>query len=966
MNKKITNILAIFVLLLLTGQSYAFTTPNMGLLDLGTLFNINEGDYIVTNFLPYFGYSTGMDTYGEQSMSAPIRAVMIPFLLAMMSVAFILLGYNAVVGTLNTANEGKFLGGKWSSVFTPVRTAVGFAFLLPIVSGFSIVQNVLVFFGAQNIWVSDVMLARYIDSQNDNLVGQVLVNKNTRLQFLENIQAGVIHKACQNYFALITDDASQSKRASKGAFVSNNYKQLKVNNSKFQRANAYGDEIQRFDLGFVSSTYNSATSSGQNLNSRDQLADACGQLAISTEGGAPKNSSWEFHNDTNPNKVMNDGEKESAFFTGSVSMIDDETYQKYQKAQLMVAKAKVIEDSGASAAIAKKILTAVHSGRVGNSSETYQAFIEDVAEMLHKESYSYLDLVRRRIDTSLMKDILGKEKLKRAGVAGAGAWFFLINLQSDQLSSVINTPAKIECYYGNGEHGKCSSELSQLVKVDQLKGYSSDIVADLNTVNKILTDALVYLKSNFVDYSGYEINNTFAPISTAGYQFSPNTQLAKFLPKDANGNQVDLNKFFTGAYNNPISGNDFNIVGSENPLIFTHTFGMKLMQWGVSLMENSDGANTAMVLPIFFTILTISVMLAYYVPLMPFIVWVSAIIGWIGLLAEAMVGVVLWAVAHIIPDKDSFVGRQGQGYMLMLSIFTRLPMLVIGFAFANALLVPTGRYVNEFFGFAAKSLLSGSGLMWTISIISMTIIFAFIMVSLVKNVISLMYNISDKSLMWIGGPSTGAMREMVQGIEGQAQGGVQQGMGSVSGAGNSLGMILRSQTATGSIQPGTKGGSPNPMPTPNPTIGTGGPSPTPTPNPTPNPTIGTGQTGNVFAVDATTRDRATTLQSNTDLKSGIAELNKLAKENPDDFRSVVNSGSFEYQTASGETKTMDLSVLKNNMGGLNENKVSQMDQLLNSNRSIDNIMDEYKLNNNKLEAGDMKRAITGLSRVKIN
>ena len=95
-------------------------------------------------------------------------------------------------------------------------------------------------------------------------------------------------------------------------------------------------------------------------------------------------------------------------------------------------------------------------------------------------------------------------------------------------------------------------------------------------------------------------------------------------------------------------------------------------------------------------------------------------------------------------------------------------------------------------------------------------------------------------------------------------------------------------------------------------------------------------------------------------------MNKLAKENPDDFRSVVNSGSFEYQTASGETKTMDLSVLKNNMGGLNENKVSQMDQLLNSNRSIDNIMDEYKLNNNRLEAGDMKRAITGLSRVKIN
>ena len=213
-----------------------------------------------------------------------------------------------------------------------------------------------------------------------------------------------------------------------------------------------------------------------------------------------------------------------------------------------------------------------------------------------------------------------------------------------------------------------------------------------------------------------------------------------------------------------------------------------------------------------------------------------------------------------------------------------------------------------------------------------------------------MYNISDKSLMWIGGPSTGAMREMVQGIEGQAQGGVQQGMGSVSGAGNSLGMILRSQTPTGSIQPTTKSGSPSPMPTHN-----------PMPNPSSSPTK-----GDVFGVDATTRDRATALQSNTDLKTGVSELNKLAQEKPSEFRSVVNSGSFEYQTAHGQTKTMDLSVLKNNMGGLNESKVSQMNNLLNGNRSIDNIMNDYKMSNNRLEAGDMKRAITGLSRVKIN
>lgn len=75
--------------------------------------------------------------------------------------------------------------------------------------------------------------------------------------------------------------------------------------------------------------------------------------------------------------------------------------------------------------------------------------------------------------------------------------------------------------------------------------------------------------------------------------------------------------------------------------------------------------------------LTIGFVLFYVIPFMPFLYFFFAVGGWVKGLFEAMVGVPLWALAHIRIDGNGLAGDAAmQGYYLILEIFLR-PILII-------------------------------------------------------------------------------------------------------------------------------------------------------------------------------------------------------------------------------------------------------------------------------------------------
>lgn len=71
------------------------------------------------------------------------------------------------------------------------------------------------------------------------------------------------------------------------------------------------------------------------------------------------------------------------------------------------------------------------------------------------------------------------------------------------------------------------------------------------------------------------------------------------------------------------------------------------------------------------------IVLLYVLPLLPFVYFFFSLLGWIFSLAEALIAMPLWALAHLRIDGDDFAGPQaGAGYWLLFELFLR-PLLIV-------------------------------------------------------------------------------------------------------------------------------------------------------------------------------------------------------------------------------------------------------------------------------------------------
>lgn len=76
--------------------------------------------------------------------------------------------YTTIKGAVDTAHDGEFLGKKLSSVWVPLRTAAGTAFLLPLKSGFSLIQIAVLWVGIHGVGQADRVWIAMTDYMSQN------------------------------------------------------------------------------------------------------------------------------------------------------------------------------------------------------------------------------------------------------------------------------------------------------------------------------------------------------------------------------------------------------------------------------------------------------------------------------------------------------------------------------------------------------------------------------------------------------------------------------------------------------------------------------------------------------------------------------------------------------------------------------------------------------------------------------
>lgn len=73
------------------------------------------------------------------------------------------------------------------------------------------------------------------------------------------------------------------------------------------------------------------------------------------------------------------------------------------------------------------------------------------------------------------------------------------------------------------------------------------------------------------------------------------------------------------------------------------------------------------------------IMLAYVIPMIPYIIWMGIVLSYMATCIEAYVASPMWVLAHLAPDADDVVGKQGQGYMLTLVVTLKPGLAIFGF-----------------------------------------------------------------------------------------------------------------------------------------------------------------------------------------------------------------------------------------------------------------------------------------------
>lgn len=97
--------------------------------------------------------------------------------------------------------------------------------------------------------------------------------------------------------------------------------------------------------------------------------------------------------------------------------------------------------------------------------------------------------------------------------------------------------------------------------------------------------------------------------------------------------------------------------------------------------------------------LSIGFMLYYVLPVLPFIYFFFAFSGWVKSIFEAIVAIPLWALAHIKIDGEGLPGRSGvNGYFLLLEIFLRPIMIVVGFIAGVIIFIALVAILHDIFG----------------------------------------------------------------------------------------------------------------------------------------------------------------------------------------------------------------------------------------------------------------------------
>ena len=610
------------------------------------------------------------------------------FCSAVLTLGLLFVAYTSFIGIVNTAHDGEFLGKKMSSAWIPIRTAAGSALLLPLAGGFCLLQIIVMWMAVQGVGIADTAWNAMLDRvEQTGMVNHPNIHDSRPL--IANIFR---YEVCM---AAMNKSFAESGRSERVELERRPNKITVWVPTEDFKGNIAGTTPLAW-LGFGRKRVTYDTHSYAWTSSKGYIGnDVCGRL------------DWEESamSEAGNSRYIN----LSGVYAAHGAMVDDIIRDVRPIAQTIVEGNKPVELPISAMAyryeqqLRQLSLAAVN--QVGNSPR--DAFIKTA---------------------------------RLGGFAGAGTYYNHIIAVQDAVQLAVNSfPTSV------------SLDIDKKETSAALVGYQDSMA--------VAEEYLLHRSTAAQDQ--FESTNTLGNMAQACKTATTWEALRKCLSMPALMGLSTITGQLAGSNTSHVAQ-----VKSIGDTIVNTAWGIVGLQFAarfvagsaeISVLGTDAGRGLSSALEsvgfivsfLVMAMLAAGVMMSFYIPMIPFIAWITGMIKWVVSVVEAMIAAPIWGAAHIHPDGDDAVGRAGPGYFIILSMIMRPILMIFGLICSIAVANPIAHLVNAGFMYAVTGAM-GDSLNGLGALVAYSVIYVIIMTTVLHSVFSLINWIPDMVMRWMG------------------------------------------------------------------------------------------------------------------------------------------------------------------------------------------------------------------------
>lgn len=670
------------------------------------------GDSFVANPLT----ALGADTSGSL-----LASMFVIFNICIFAVGLIWLSYTIAAGVAQTAHEGEALGRRFSSLWLPIRIVTGIAGIVPVFSGFSAFQALLMFLGLVGIGVANWIWTSTIDSSSRNFQGltQMSATMPRANVSLETAYKGMfITHVCSTLF-----DAYGRTRSAGGEGVHA----------------AAGDETTIIRYPTANPSYG-ATYGNQNDKA------LCGSWVVK-EAYTPNAANSDRRDDDLPTLAFR------------VNSVDYSRVQAYAVAASNAYKNEVLRAEGQIQRMARDWVID-RDGKLNtitsSPSEMLARFPLQELKTLAKESETNISrsVISSNGGTKAITDTAQKNMMAY-GWVGAGAWFSTFAEANAALADSVknisfgialpkSNSAQFDSYIAEGLRAlKMSIDNTEIedpqkaTSGDDSAGFwrkvANSVVDDSSTgnlsVGQGMTRAMMRGLAN--DSGGAGLINPIIMFKNAGDYVLTATSVV--LGAQALGKVVE---WFPATKAWKLTG------WAANPI----ANAASKAESGKGLLADTFSGLAAIAM----LMLVAGLIMSIYLPFVPFIVWIGGLVTYFTIFVEGIMAAPIWAFTHLDSNGDGMGQRTERGYLFALNMLMRPALMVMSFFVASGLMIGIGTLTAALF-LPAMSNVQGNSVTGLLSIAGLLLVFFVINVTLIHGLFNLIFIIPDQVLNMVGG-----------------------------------------------------------------------------------------------------------------------------------------------------------------------------------------------------------------------